>query len=136
MNKALGLVTFLALLSTAANAECIRPPKPASLTDGNTATRDEMVAANKLVKQYTAGVRACIDCIDGDLLEYRVKELVNSPYAKFLKGAAPSTQQATVSHVPCNGDCNQMALERMHKNNAAVSRHFPADMNSSMGARC
>ena len=56
MNKALGLVTFLALLSTAANAECIRPPKPASLPDGNTATRDEMVAANKLVKQYTTGV--------------------------------------------------------------------------------
>lgn len=29
MNKALGLLSLLVLLSTAANAECIRPSKPA-----------------------------------------------------------------------------------------------------------
>ena len=57
MKKALGLLSFFALLSTAANAECIRPPKPANLPDGNTATRDEMIAASRVVKQYNEQLR-------------------------------------------------------------------------------
>jgi hypothetical protein len=43
MKKALGLLSVLVLLSTAAHAECIRPQKPAALPDGNTATRNEQL---------------------------------------------------------------------------------------------
>ena len=63
MNKALGLLVIAASLSTAAYADCTYPRKPAKLPDGNTATRDEMVAANKLVKQYNADMTVYLDCI-------------------------------------------------------------------------
>lgn len=66
MNKALGLLILAASLSTAAYADCTYPRKPAKLPDGNTATRDEMVAANKLVKQYNADMTAYLDCIKVD----------------------------------------------------------------------
>ncbi|MEO8307760.1 MAG: hypothetical protein ABI616_06930 [Pseudomonadota bacterium] len=66
MNKALGLLVIAASLSTAAYADCTYPRKPAKLPDGNTATRDEMVAANKLVKQYNADMTVYTDCIKAE----------------------------------------------------------------------
>ncbi len=63
MNKALGLLVLAVCLSTAAYAECPYPHKPAKLPDGNTATKDEMIAANKLVKQYNVDMTAYLDCL-------------------------------------------------------------------------
>jgi hypothetical protein len=63
MNKALGLLVLAASLSTTAYAECAYPHKPAKMPDGNTATKDEMVAANKQVKQYNADMTAYLDCL-------------------------------------------------------------------------
>ena len=66
MNKALGLLFLAASLSTAAYADCTYPRPPAKLPDGATATRDEMVAANKQVKQYNTDMTAYLDCIKTD----------------------------------------------------------------------
>jgi hypothetical protein len=66
MKKALGLLFIAASLSTAAYADCTYPRPPAKLPDGATATRDEMVAANKQVKQYNTDMTAYLDCLKGE----------------------------------------------------------------------
>jgi len=66
MKKVLGLLILAASLSTAAYADCTYPRPPANLPDGNTATRDEMVAANKVVKQYNTDMTAYLECIKTD----------------------------------------------------------------------
>jgi hypothetical protein len=66
MNKALGLLFIAASLSTAAYADCTYPRPPAKLPDGNTATRDEMIAANKVVKQYNTDMTGYLDCLKAE----------------------------------------------------------------------
>jgi hypothetical protein len=120
MIKAAGLFSSLAMLCTAASAECNRPVKPMEFPDGYTATRDQMIDANRLVKQYTKDMSAYIECIDSGFLEYRVKKLANTRYAKDLEGAPATTQQAIVSRIACNDECEQMATQHMLANNKAV----------------
>lgn len=71
MKKSSCLIVLAATLSSTAWAACNYPAKPAKLPDGNTATRDEMVAGNKLVKQYNEDMNAYLTCIkaeyDGNL---------------------------------------------------------------------
>jgi len=57
------IVLLLASLSSTAWAACNYPAKPAKLPDGNTATRDEMVAGKKQVEQYNGDMNAYLACI-------------------------------------------------------------------------
>jgi hypothetical protein len=52
-------------LGTAAHAQatCTYPPSPAAPPDGNTATRDEMIAAKHDFDRYNADMNAYLDCI-------------------------------------------------------------------------
>lgn len=60
---------FFAIAATAvlsagtAYADCSYPPPPDHLPDGNTATLQEMVEAQKTVKEYDKAINAYVACI-------------------------------------------------------------------------
>ena len=62
--KAFIAIAATALLSAGtAYADCSYPPPPDHLPDGNTATLQDMVEAQKAVKEYDRAVNAYIACI-------------------------------------------------------------------------
>jgi hypothetical protein len=62
--KALPTLILLATLaSTRAYATCSYPQAPDKIPDGATATKEEMVAAQKLVVKYNADIKAYTDCL-------------------------------------------------------------------------
>ena len=50
-------IPFLLALGSAANAACVYPAAPNKLPNGNNATKDEMVAANGAMKEYSKAVQ-------------------------------------------------------------------------------
>ncbi len=55
---------FIALGSAAhAQADCTYPRAPASIPDGNTASKDEMIAGKNDVARYNNEMNAYLDCI-------------------------------------------------------------------------
>lgn len=67
MKKLSSLVVLAAaLLPIAAWADCTYPKKPAKAPNGNSATREEMVAAQKVQKQYQADVTSYLTCLKGE----------------------------------------------------------------------
>lgn len=58
------LLTLLVVVSVqTARADCTYPPE-IKVPDGNTATRDQMEAAQKTVKEYMAEVESYLACLD------------------------------------------------------------------------
>jgi hypothetical protein len=72
MNRIVRSSLFLALALAAAAvtparaADCAYPRAPASMPDGNVASKDEMVAAMTEVKKYNAEMETYLACLDGD----------------------------------------------------------------------
>jgi len=54
---AVAAVPFLLALSASAHAACVYPQAPTSFPNGNTATKDEMLAAQAQIKEYTRQVQ-------------------------------------------------------------------------------
>ena len=48
-------------------ADCTYPAAPPKLPDGASATLDEMLAGQKMVKEYDTAIKAYVDCIDKEL---------------------------------------------------------------------
>lgn len=64
------LLLALAALATApAFADCVYPKAPAAIPDGKTASLEEMLAANKAVKQYNTDIDNYLGCLKKDLDE-------------------------------------------------------------------
>jgi hypothetical protein len=63
--KALASLLILAgaVVSSHAHAACVYPKAPEKLPDGATATKEEMVAAQKLVQNYNDDIKAYQDCL-------------------------------------------------------------------------
>jgi len=62
--KFIDAIVAIALLSAgAAYADCSYPPPPDHIPDGNTATLQEMVEAQKAVKEYDKAINAYVACI-------------------------------------------------------------------------
>ena len=61
--KSATLSALLLGAATFAAADCTYPTKPDHVPDGATATRDEMIAASKQVRQFDADVRAYQQCL-------------------------------------------------------------------------
>jgi hypothetical protein len=60
---------FLLALSMAADAACVYPQAPTSLPNGNTATKDEMLAGQATVKEYkTAVEETYLPCLEQEKL--------------------------------------------------------------------
>ncbi|HYM34310.1 MAG TPA: hypothetical protein VET48_02885, partial [Steroidobacteraceae bacterium] len=66
--RTLAFVTLLAGASLAvpAMAECVYPKTPTSAPNGNTATKDEMLAARDAITQYNSAVDAYLGCLDDE----------------------------------------------------------------------
>lgn len=69
----IALAVSLAVGASAAHAACTYPRAPDSLPNGETATKDEMLAAKKEVTKYNEDMNAYLNCIkleyDGQLAE-------------------------------------------------------------------
>jgi hypothetical protein len=59
-----GVVLAGLMLAGAAQADCVYPKAPAANPDGRTATKDEMVAGMRAIKEYNAAVSAYQNCLD------------------------------------------------------------------------
>lgn len=69
---AVSLLSLLAL-ATSAHADCTYPKPPDVMPDANTATKEEMLTAAGLYKQYNADVDAYVACLDQET-DAKVKE--------------------------------------------------------------
>jgi hypothetical protein len=67
MKSLLAAFVTLSLAAGTAYAECSYPKAPDKIPDGNTATLEEMIAAQAAVKNYDKEINAYTDCIK---LEY------------------------------------------------------------------
>ena len=61
--KALLALSALATLAGPVYADCLYPPPPSKIPDGNTATMQEMVEAKNAVTQYNKDINAYVSCI-------------------------------------------------------------------------
>ena len=61
--KALFALSALATLAGPVYADCVYPPPPSKIPDGNSATMQEMVEAKKAVTQYNQDINAYVSCI-------------------------------------------------------------------------
>jgi len=72
MKRSSALLLPLLLLSAAvANADCVYPQAPQSLPNGGKATKEEMLDAQKQVKEYSAAVQETyLPCLDKEKSDY------------------------------------------------------------------
>lgn len=67
MNKLMNTAVSVALLFSAQNAlACDYPARVDNVPDGNTATRDEMIAGKKAVQSYLAEMEEYLSCIEAE----------------------------------------------------------------------
>jgi hypothetical protein len=98
MKKSLLALAFAACLSTASFADCTYPRAPGKAPDGNVATREELLAAKKVVDAYNITMNTYLECIKA---EYD---------ASLVKGGASLTEDQK----------KQMATIYTQKNDSAV----------------
>jgi hypothetical protein len=90
MKQILGALILAGGLAAAqANAACDYPTAPGKFPDGSQATKDEMLAAKKLVVQYDANMTAYLNCIQS---EFETK-------LALLDKKTPAEQQAEMKRV-------------------------------------
>lgn len=63
MRELLAIAAIAALTAGPVNADCSYPPPPDKLPDGNTASKDEMIAGQLAVKDYDKAINAYLSCI-------------------------------------------------------------------------
>jgi hypothetical protein len=61
------LLLSLLALPVSARADCSAPAAAVQIPDGTTATRDQMVAAQRAVKAYDTAVKTYSDCLQHEL---------------------------------------------------------------------
>jgi len=60
------LFTIAAVIALPASADCVAPTPPGDPPSGATATREQMVAAQAVIKTYDAAVAVFSDCVKKD----------------------------------------------------------------------
>jgi hypothetical protein len=83
--KALYSMAALAALATgSAHAACTYPKAPENIPDGNTATLDQMVAAQKAVRQFDQEIGAYTACLklESDTAQQQVDKSEDDPKKK------------------------------------------------------
>jgi pyruvoyl-dependent arginine decarboxylase (PvlArgDC) len=105
--KVLFAIAVTASLSAGvAYADCSYPPPPDHLPDGNTATLQEMVEAQKAVKEYDKAINAYVACI-----QLESKDAIG----KIARpGETPTTDQKKAM--------DDMARVEVQKHNAAIDQ--------------
>jgi hypothetical protein len=102
--KALFAITALATLAGPVYADCSYPPPPTKIPDGNTATKQEMLAAHEVVTQYNKDINSYIACI----------KLEHEAAVTKVSGSKPTPEQ--------KADMDRMEQVEIQKNNAAVDQ--------------
>src|SRR5262245_41586054 len=64
--KKLSCLLVLAAMTSPAWADCSYPKAPGRLPDGKSSTKEEMLAAQKVVKQYQTDVTTYLDCLKAE----------------------------------------------------------------------
>ena len=65
------LIPLLLVGAAAANADCVYPQAPQALPNGTKATKDEMLAAQGQVKEYSAAVQEkYLPCLEKEKVDY------------------------------------------------------------------
>jgi hypothetical protein len=66
MKVILAVAALAAIAASPVYADCTAPQAPQNLPDGNTATLQQMVAAQKKVQAYNSATNAYLDCLSND----------------------------------------------------------------------
>ncbi len=101
--KKLSCLLVLAVMSSPACAVCTYPKAPSKFPNGKSATRDEMLAAQKVNKAYQGEVTSYLECIKAEH---------EAPLAK--EGATltdKQKEQMTARYIKKNDD----AVDRAHE---------------------
>lgn len=64
MKRTVLLAVLIASLPAAAWADCTYPKPPGRMPNGNRATKEEMLAAKKLVNDFQANLKVFLTCIE------------------------------------------------------------------------
>ncbi|MDJ0710268.1 MAG: hypothetical protein QNJ14_07765 [Woeseiaceae bacterium] len=64
MNRLIKLAVFVALVSIASGAQACDYPKRATVPDGATASKEDMIAGQRGVKDYMAAMETYLSCIE------------------------------------------------------------------------
>jgi len=97
MTSKLAAIAALTLVAGMANATCTYPTAPASIPDGASATRDEMIAAKNAVGKFNDEITAYQNCLklesDTSMAELD-KQAANSKSDDEKKALAAQKQEA------------------------------------------
>lgn len=84
----LSLATLLLMSGAAAQAACVYPQAPQQIPNGSNATKEEMLAAQAAVKEYTAAVQETyLPCLEQEKTESLVALDPADPEYAARKGA-------------------------------------------------
>jgi predicted transglutaminase-like cysteine proteinase len=59
-------------VSLAAQADCVLPPAPSKIPDGNSASEQEMITAMQTLKEYNADVETYLKCLEFETKQNRL----------------------------------------------------------------
>ena len=85
-------------LSLAAHADCVLPPAPSKIPDGNSASEQEMITAMQTLKEYNADVDTYLKCLDFETKQNRLsagdqEKMHNTAVDTMQKVAAKFNEQ-------------------------------------------
>ncbi len=87
-----------------AQATCIYPRAPARVPDGNSATYEEMVAAQKAVQQFNEDINAYNACLDLEMGTYEKSGLYDENRLTELRAMQAKKNNAAVDEVQTVAD--------------------------------
>jgi len=105
--KALYSIALVAALASGqAYAACSYPAAPDKIPDGNTATRDEMIAAQKVVKEFDLAITAYTSCLklESDAAAAKVDESSDDPKKKEAQKQELLRMQAQKNNAAVEAD--------------------------------
>ncbi len=100
----LTLALIAVLAAGAAQATCIYPRAPARLPDGNTATFEEMAAAQKAVQQFNEDINAYNACLDMEMSSLEKSGLYDENRLTELRAMQAKKNNAAVDEVQSIAD--------------------------------
>ena len=103
MKALLPLSLVAALLAAPAYADCTPPANDVKIPDGNTATKDEMLAAQHAIRENDAAIKTYGDCLQseqdakitagGDKMKDEDKQKIAAEYATKQNAAVEKLQK-------------------------------------------
>jgi membrane-anchored protein YejM (alkaline phosphatase superfamily) len=112
----------IALLASAAfagpaMADCVYPKTPMSAPNGNTATKDEMIAGKQALDSYQAEVNTYLECLDKESSARVAEAGDNAEQVKQIKQMTAKKHNAAIDELQARADeFNQQLRAYKNKN--------------------